>query len=143
MPTYTTQADLERRFGIALLVNLTDRGEAPTGLVDVDVVADAIAGAEGMINGYVKGRYVLPFTTVPEPIPGIAERIAIYNLHPFDPDAKITRDYEAALRQLREIAQGVIKLDAAGITPAETGGGGAVVTDRERPFTEDTLKGLI
>ncbi|SDY55385.1 gp436 family protein [Citreimonas salinaria] len=143
MPAYTTQAQLEDRYGTALLVSLTDRGETATGAIDAGVVTSAIEEAEGLINGYVKGRYALPFATVPDPIPTLARQIAIYILHPFDPDAKITRDYEAAMRQLREIAQGVIELDAEGVTPAQTGGSGVEVTDRERPFTEGNLKGFI
>lgn len=140
---YTTLAELTERYGAALLVSLTDRADVATGLVDAGVVARAIAEAEGIIDVYVKARYTLPFAAVPQPIPGIAQRIAIYILHPFDPDAKITRDYETAMRQLREITQGVIQLDAAGLTPAQTGGGGAQVTDRERPFTEGTMKGFV
>jgi phage gp36-like protein len=143
MPAYTTQTELTERYGAALLVSLTDRGDTATGLIDASVVTRAISEAEGLINGYVKGRYALPFATVPDPIPAIAQQIAIYTLHPFEPDAKIVRDYEAAIRQLREIAQGVIELDAEGATPAQTGASGVEVTDRERPFTESNLKGFI
>ena len=143
MSNYTSQAELERRYGASLLVSLTDRGDEPTGAIDTDVVLGALDEADGVINGYVKGRYALPFTTTPDPIPTIALQIAIYVLHTFEPDAKITRDYEGAMRQLREIASGVVRLDAAGVTPAQTGAGGAQVTDRDRPFTADNLKGFV
>lgn len=140
---YCTQADLEERYGTPLLISLTDRDDVATGLVDASVVAEAIADAAGEIDGYVKGRYTLPFVTVPEPIPGIAKKIAIYNLHTVEPDAKIVRDYQRAIKQLEDIQRGVIQLDAAGVTPEQTDVGGAVVSDREQAMTIDSLKGFI
>lgn len=140
---YCTQADLEERYGTQLLIDLTDRGETATGTIDADAVTRAISEADALIDGYVKGRYVLPFGSVPDPLPKISREIAIYTLHVYEPNEKILRDYMQAIKTLEAIAKGTILLDADGVTPAGTGAGGARVTDRERPFTADNMKGFI
>lgn len=140
---YCTQADLEERYGTQLLIDLTDRGETATGTIDADAVTRAISEADALIDGYVKGRYVLPFATAPDPLAKLSREIAIYTLHVYEPNEKILRDYQQAIRTLEAIAKGTILLDADGVTPAGTGAGGARVTDRERPFTADSMKGFI
>lgn len=140
---YTSQADLEERYGSALLVDLTDRGAVATGSIDTDTVDRAIAEADALIDGYLRNRYVLPLSVVPNLIGTLARQITIYVLHAYEPNEKIRRDYEAAIQQLREIGKGTIQLDADGVTPAQTGAGGARITDRERPMTETGLKGFI
>lgn len=143
MPAYTTQSDLEERYGTQFLIQLTDRADTPTGAIDADVVTRAIAQTEGLIDGYLAGRYALPLATVPDPIPAIAAQIAIYVLHVYEPNAKITRDYEMAIKDLDRISKGAIQLAAEGVAAETTGGGGAQLTDRERPFTETTMRGFI
>lgn len=141
--TYATQAQLTDRFGEGFLVDLTDRGAVATGAIDVDVIDRALADTDAMIDGYLKGRYVLPMAATPPLIADLAQTIAIYKLHVYQPNEKIVADYDQALRQLREISAGTIKLDVAGVEPAGTGGTGARATDRERPMTEATMKGFI
>ncbi len=143
MPAYTTQVELEERYGLELLIMLTDRAELATGVVDADVVDRAISEAGALIDGYVGGKYVLPFAAVPDLIASIARKIAIYELHVQTPDAKIAGEYDGAVALLRDIARGNIKLDAAGVSPAQTDAGGVQVTDRERPMTEANMKGFI
>lgn len=140
---YTTQADLTERYGEAMLIDLTDRGETATGTVDADVVNRAISDADALIDGYLAGRYVLPLSVTPAIIGTISRQITIWNLYIYKPDDKIAADYKEAIRQLQQIAAGTLKLDAAGVAPATTGSAGARVTDRERPMTETSLKGFI
>lgn len=140
---YCTQSDLAERYGAQLLIDLTDRGETATGTVDADAVTRAISEADALIDGYVKGRYTLPFTTVPDPLPKLSREIAIYTLHVYEPNEKITRDYMQAIKTLEAIAKGAIILDADGVTPSETGAGGVRVNERTRPFTPDSMKGFI
>ena len=140
---YTTQAELAARYGTELLVQLTDRAAVATGTIDADVVTRAIADADARIDAAVKLRYVLPLSPVPAVIGEISRRITIYTLHVFEPSEKIVRDYKDALADLDRIGKGTLQLDAAGVEPATTGGGGARVTDRERPFTADSMKGWI
>lgn len=141
--TYATSDILADRYGTAMLVALTDRGTVATGAVDADVVARALADADAVIDGYLAGRYGLPLAAVPALVVDIAAALAIWKLHLNQPDPKIEADYRDALRMLRDIADGRLRIPAAGIEPAVTGGQGARITDRERPLTEANLKGFI
>lgn len=143
MPDYTNLAALTARYGADMLIRATDRAEVPTGAIDEAVVAEACADATALIDGYLSARYALPLDVVPPLVRVLAAHIAIYHLHPYEPDPKIKDDYDAALRSLRDISGGSIRLNVAGIEPAATGTSGAQFTDRERPLTEASLKGFI
>ncbi len=84
-----------------------------------------------------------PLADVPPLIVDLAQAIAIYKLHLAAPDPKIEDEFKAAMRALRDISTGVVRLPVAGVAPAATGGSGACTTDRERPFSADTLKGFV
>ena len=143
MLAYTTLSQLTDRFGAALLIALTDRGPVATGLVVQAPVDRAIADTAAVIDGYLAARYALPLVTVPALVGDLAQVIAIYKLHPYAPDPKIDADYKEAMRTLREIATGSVRIPVAGLDPVGTGTSGAMITDRERPLTEATMKGFI
>lgn len=141
--TYATQANLADRFGEAMLVALTDRGAVATGTIDAAVIDRALADTDAMIDASVSRLYQMPLTTVPPRLVDLALQIAIYKLHVNMPDEKITRDYDAAVKTLDKIADGSERIPAAGIEPASSGAQGVRTTDRERPFTEASMKGFI
>ena len=141
--TYTTQDILTDRFGERMLRQLTDRATPAAGAVDADVVARALADTDAVIDGYLAGRYVLPLAATPPLLADLASAIAIYKLHPAGPSPKITEDYKDAIAALGRIASGVIRLPVAGIEPAGADASGVEVTDRERPFTEENMRGFI
>jgi phage gp36-like protein len=141
---YASTDILVDRFGAAMLVALTDRAAEATGEIDAAVVDRALADADAVIDGYLAGRYALPLASAPALLVDIAAAIAIWKLHLCTPDARVEADYKDALRRLRDIADGRLRIPgAAGVEPAVTGGQGARITDRERPMTEATLKGFI
>lgn len=88
-------------------------------------------------------RYRLPLGTVPALVTDLAQMIAIWKLHPYAPDPKIEEDYKGALRTLRDISTGTLRLSIAGAEPAGHTGSGARLTDRARPLTAENLKGFI
>lgn len=141
--TYASLQQLIDRFGEQVLLDLTDRASPAVGAIDPAVVDRALADTDAAIDGYLAGRYALPLVDVPPRVVDLALTIAIYKLHPFEPDPKITRDYEQAMKALLAIARGEERLPLAGAEPAATGNSGVVTNDRERPFTEDNLKGFI
>ena len=142
--TYATQASLTDRYGEQMLVALSDRADVPTGIVDAAVVTRALVEADALVDGYLAGIYSLPLATVPPILPPLAEAIAIYTMHITEPEAKVKADYEWAIKRLTEISKGIIKLkDAAGIEPAAPGTSGVQITDRERAFTPNSMKGFI
>lgn len=140
---YVTLAQLTDRFGTRMLVALTDRGELATDMIDTGTVDRAIADADAVIDGYLAGRYALPMATTPPLVTDLAQAIVIWKLHTAQPDPKIEEDYKAAIRALRDISAGTIRLPVEGVDQPGTGGTGARLTDRERPLTADNLKGFI
>ncbi|MVO16851.1 gp436 family protein [Parasedimentitalea huanghaiensis] len=140
---YTTLAQLNDRYGERLVIELTDRDEAPTGVTDTDTVDQAIEGAAAQINGYLQGRYALPLAETPPLIKDLAEAIAIYRLHIYSASDKIEAEHKAAVAALRDIGNGTIRLPIAGVEPKGSGGTGVRITDRERPLTAQNLKGFI
>lgn len=141
--TYATLADLDDRYGLEQLVQLTDRANPPAGVVDTSVVDKALTAADATIDAALAVRYRLPLDSVPDVIVDAALAIAIYKLHRFDPAPKIKDEYEQARKDLDAIAAGRRKLDVAGIEPRTSGSGGVVTTDRPRDMTPDNLRGFI
>lgn len=141
--SYATLALLTNRFGERMLVDLTDRGEVATGLIDVDVVDRALADTDAVIDGYLQGRYQLPVSETPDLLVDFALAIAIYKLHIYEPDPKIDADYKEAMRALRDVSSGTVRLSIAGVAAAGTGSSGVRITDRERPLTAANMKGFI
>jgi phage gp36-like protein len=141
--TYATQQQLVDRYGEDMLRKITDRAKPPAGAIDAAVVARALADTDAVIDGYLLGRYQLPLATTPALLAELASTIAIYKLHGSTAAEKIADDYNAALRTLREIGQGIVRLGVAGIEPAASGTEGVRVIDRERDLTPDNLKGFI
>jgi phage gp36-like protein len=141
--TYATLDNLNERFGERMLIALTDRDEISTGVMDVSVIDQALSDADAIIDGYLVGRYTLPVSETPDLVVDLAQCIAIYKLHTSTAPEKIKDDYNQAMRQLREIADGKIRLSIAGVETETTGASGARITDRERPMTAENLKGFI
>lgn len=142
--TYASLAQLIDRVGEPMLIDLTDRDEVARGAVVVAVVDRALADADALIDGFLASRYQLPLVVTPALIADVAQAVALWKLHVTTPEDKIKLDYEAALKTLREIGLGLIRLpDAQGLEPASSGASGVIVTDRERPFTADNMKGFI
>lgn len=67
-----------------------------------------------------------------------------WNLHRAAPDPKVEADWREAMRRLRQIAGGTIRLpSAAGVEAAGKAETGARITDRERPPTGANPKGFV
>lgn len=141
--SYATLAQLTERYGEPMLVAATDRGPVPTGAVDAGAVDRALAGADALIDSFISARYRLPLAEVPPVLADLAQAIAIWRLHPYAGDPKLKADHDDAMRILRDIADGRVRLPVEGVEPEGTGGGGAQLTDRARPMTEDNLRGFI
>jgi len=140
---YSSLDQLTDRFGERTLVDLTDRAVPATGVVDEAVVTRVLADTDAMIDGYLASRYKLPLAATPPLVADLAATIAIYKLHRRAPDQKIADDYHAAIRALRDIAAGTVRLDVAGVEPEAAGTAGVTTTDRDRDMTPDNLKGFI
>lgn len=141
--SYCTKAELETRFGTAMLVDATDRGAEATGAIDPNAVARAIKDADALIDGYLAARYQLPLASTPDLVNTLSLTIAIYKLHPAVADEKLRKDYEDALKTLQHISRGDIRLDLAGSEPATADHGDVRTNEPERPLSAATMKGYI
>jgi phage gp36-like protein len=140
---YSSQAQLETRYGTQLLVEISDRDDVPGGIVDAALIARAIADADALIDGYLSSRYALPLAATPAIVTDLSLRIAIYYAHTNVASEKITKDYEFALRQLKDISAGTLKLNADGVEPEGAGSLEVLTNEPERTFTPDTMTGFI
>ncbi|MGH6879283.1 gp436 family protein [Hypericibacter sp.] len=137
--TYAVKQDLIDRFGLVELVQLTDRTNVPQTTVDDTVVGRALADADQTIDGYLQSAGLqLPLAPVPALLVRLACDIARYFLHKDGPTDVVRKNYEDALKMLRDIANGTIQLQVAGQAPAVSGG--AVQIDApDRTFSRETL----
>lgn len=108
--TYATQADMLAHFGEPELIQLTDRFDAPLGLIDPDVLGQALARADGEIDSYIAARVSLPLAVVPARLVDVACDIARYHLYTSAAPDLIAQRYHDAIAWLRLVARGEVSL---------------------------------
>lgn len=109
---YCTQQDLIDRGYEQDLLQLADPNY--TGIIDVTIVAKALARASAEIDGYLAGRYTLPLAI---DVPILREKacdLAWYFLNAdkalSNVEGGIRKSYEDCIRYLELIAKGSVKL---------------------------------
>jgi len=134
---YCTRQDMVDRFGEQELIDLTDRGTPPLGIIDSAVLDGAISDASAEIDGYLAGRYELPLASVPSVLKRIACDLARYHLYDDAASEHVAKRYDDAIRFLRAVGRGEISLgvDAAGAEPQVVNG--AEVQSGGRVFSRD------
>lgn len=135
--TYAVQQDLIDRFGDKEIKEVADRDGDDA--IDAAVIAAALADADQVIDGYVGARYDLPLAATPPLLKTIACHLARHALHKDAPPEVVKDNFNAALRQLRDISDGKLALDAAGTEPARAGGTIEIAAPT-RVFNNDTLR---
>lgn len=135
--SYATHQNMIDRFGVDEVVQLTDR--ANTGALDAQVLDQALSDADDTINGYLSGRYTLPFASVPKVLTRLACDIARYLLYRDQASDRVKDGFDAAIAFLKSVAAGTVQLglDAANAVPSV---GAPVVSGPDRQFTNETLK---
>jgi phage gp36-like protein len=118
---YAVQADLVLRFGEDELIGLTDREN--TGVIQASVVERNIADADAEIDGYLAGRYSLPLASVPPILNRLSSDIARYHLYGERVTDTVRKRYEDAVRLLRGLADGSVKLGIDGGSPVDSSTG--------------------
>lgn len=105
---YAIRTDMEARYGEEELIQLTDRDNL--GQINDAVLTQALTDADDEINAYLAGRYSVPVTPVPKVLTRVACAIARYRLYDAAAPERVAKDYEADVRFLRDVANGVVKL---------------------------------
>ena len=136
---YATLQDLVDRFGYEQLAQLSDRDAGVT--VDEVVVGRALADADAEIDGYLVALYALPLASVPALLVRMACDIARYRLFGDRVTEQVRQLYTDAVRDLKAIASGAIKID--GVAPlAPSAASTAIKVSAPSPmFGRDTLGG--
>lgn len=141
--TYATLDQLKDRFGEKLLIKLTDRSQPASGAIDQAVIDRALADTDALIDGHLAERYALPLASVPALVTDTALAIAVYKLHRNTVSDKIKDDYGDALKLLRDLTAGKVRLDVAGSEPASVTSDGIKTNKDDRPMTSDNMSGFI
>lgn len=109
---YCTQSDLLKLIPEKELAQLTaETGDTP----DAAVVAEAIAKADGEINGFMGRRYQTPLSPVPDLVRSLSVDMAIYHLHSrrsLAPEVR-RQKYEDAVKFLKAVSLGQAVVDGA------------------------------
>ena len=105
---YCTVVDIKNWVPETYLKQMSD--DSDTDSIDEEKINYAIRQASDYIDSYVRGRYTLPLTTIPDQIIDLCVKIAAYHLFKRSlmqivPES-ITEDYKDATRILRDIQTG-------------------------------------
>lgn len=133
---YATLEQLASLFGAEEIRALSDR--AGTGVLDEEVVRDALDRASSEVDSYLADRYATPLDgegPVPAVVVSVTGDIARYRLTGGDvrESDPIRQRYVQVLGWLRDVADG--RASVPGLPPAgETPGGAVLVEPGSRPW---------
>lgn len=142
--SYATQAQLELAAGGAdRLTSLTDWDQDTVG--DATVIAEALAVADGLVDGYLRARgYNLPLANPTDTLRRVAAQEAVYWLR--DSRGMVSEDHarqhEERLAWLRDVAKGAIRVDEPSAPEAMTTRSAWVSPASDKAVSRDNLKGF-
>jgi phage gp36-like protein len=107
---YCSQTDIANTIPLSVIYQLTcDSGNADH--VDTDKLNEAIRKADSIIDGYLRGRFVLPLSTVPAAIRDLSIKLTIYYLYErslsLTMPESVKWSYVNATKKLTEIQTGM------------------------------------
>ena len=143
---YASVANMIDRFGETQLIRLSRPEDRTATTVDENKVNTALVDATALIDGYIRGRYLVPIASPPADIIRAACILARYDLaqsEHADPSEEMGKGRKDIITWLENIAKELITLDvprAEAEGPAV--GSGPRMSDRERIFTVDSLRGM-
>ncbi|SEL24610.1 Mu-like prophage protein gp36 [Kosakonia sacchari] len=138
---YANREDMVRAFGERECISLTDRDY--TGTINNDVLNGALEQASAEIDGYLCGRYPVPWADEPRVLVIRCCNIARYLLCGSDTQmtVEIRERYEDTIRYLEKIAGGKINLGRTASGDVVKSGTGARVVSGGRVFGRDQTRG--
>lgn len=143
---YATVTHMIARFGETQMIRLSRPEDREATTVDEVKVNTALADASGLIDGYIRGRYLAPIASPPDEIIRAACILARYDLaqgEHTDPSEEMSKGRKDVITWLENIAKELVNLDAPVAAPAGPAvGSGPRMSDRPRIFTDDTLRGM-
>lgn len=144
--SYIAQANLENAFGTGDLKAWTD--DDASGTIDAAKVAEAIAAAEGQIDGAAGQHYTVPLSlsnaSTAALVRGQACILAGYKLASRRPNVmdSLRKNYEDALAWLKDLADGGVALPGENPSSAARPAGGIVVAGEAAVIDRTKMDGL-
>ncbi|MEI6745539.1 MAG: DUF1320 domain-containing protein [Methylococcaceae bacterium] len=129
---YCTQQDLIERFTEIELIQLTDVDNL--GVINVTTVERALSDTDAEIDGYLAGRYNLPFVNPIATLNQKACDIARFYLQARQPTPNVQKRYEAVIHYFEQVAKGTIKLPIAATDTAQINTNEATMTSNKNVF---------
>lgn len=126
--SYATRTDLEERYGAT---ELTQRES----MLATGAVAQALADADALIDGYLARRYKTPLDAPPSNLPRIACQLARYLILGNAADERARADYEDALAWLKDVAAGRVTLPCPPASAAAAPAATVELVSSERVFS--------
>lgn len=144
MPYASVQSMVDR-FGETEMLRLSQPEDRTAETIVAAKVELSIADASAVIDDYLRGRYAVPLASPPDSIVRAACVLARYDLAKGDvtePTEQMRLDRKDVLAFLAALAAGDISIDAPAATGPTNGGngGGARISDRDRAFSNDSLR---
>lgn len=136
---YASLDDLIARAGEREIKDIADRDR--DGIIDADVISEALAHADNIVNGYVATAYTLPFAQVPDLVRTWAVAIARHKLHFQGPPDYVVADYKDAIAALKDVQAGRLSLATPAGTPADAATGTSMFLDASTTPASSILKG--
>jgi len=121
---YCTLEDLTLAIPARTLAQLSN-DTAPATEPNLPVIERAVAHAEEVIDGYLRGRYELPLAAVPTVVRELAVSISRHWLYARRPEGKedlppaVVRAYKAAMEMLTAIQKGALTIGVAATQAAQ------------------------
>lgn len=114
--TYCSTSDIQAVIPNDDLIQLTNDSGGET--VDITQITSAISYVDNIIDGYLRGRYSLPLTTVPDELKYLAIDFVVYRLYSrrmqTDVPESIFKKYTEVVKTLQNIQKGTFNLGVEG-----------------------------
>lgn len=134
---YAASEDMIARFGEVDLIRLSAPEGQLDGVIDFARVELALDSASALIDSYVRRRYAVPLSPVPQEIADACCTLARYDLARGEqktPSEQMIAERREILAWLSKIADGMVLLAATLAAATAPSIAGARVSDRARDF---------
>ena len=123
------------------LIQLTD--DAGLGVIDETIVDKALSHAGELVDGYLRGRYLLPLSPVPGLLVNLAATITLRRLYARRSAVKVPEslqdDYKNALKILENLQKGTVTLGVGAPDTVIVASAGGMVAVADRSFSRTAL----
>lgn len=141
---YATVQDMIDRFNETEMIRLSNPDDRTVAIVNPTKIETALLDATVLIDSYLRKKYQLPLTIVPESLIRAACVLARFDLAQSgnsEPSEQMRLARKETIGWLEGIAAGAIEIDLTPFGGGANPASGAKVSDRPDVFSNDSLRG--